>query len=169
LLLSGAMEILRRYIWVIDLIGIMFGAGLAGHAVATLVDGALTASDPSQSCDRCVEEGPIFLPVGAASPALASPVPTLKRIRKIAAHRYEVPRGFVGQFGGIAAPAPLIVPETRDGRRVGVRLFRVERGSLLAALGGDRFRIEYVVAADSTARRGPGPAACTRCCPSRSP
>jgi hypothetical protein len=203
---------LRRYVWVVDLFGILVGAGLAGHAVATRIADAMPAdaSAPPRGVRRTVQA-----PVPASTSTFVPPGPmrrseALKHVRKIGPHCYEVPVGVLGQLAGIQPPDPLIVPETRDGEPIGLRVFRVERSGLLSAIGlvngdlvlelngfplrdpgalldayaahktadhawlwierGDRrFRIDYVVAADATAPRGPGPRPCRTCCPSRSP
>jgi hypothetical protein len=203
---------LRRYVWVVDLIGILVGAGLAGHAVATRIAGAMPA-DPSAPPGgvRAAMPAPVsaststFVPAGPMSRSEA-----LQRVRKIGPYCYEVPPGILGQFAGIHPPSPLILPETRDAEPVGVRLFHVERNGLLPALGlangdvvleldgvplrdpgalldaytanktadhawlwiergGRRMRIDYVVAADVTAPRGPGLRSCRTCCRNRSP
>lgn len=126
---------LRRHVWVIDLIGIMFGAGLAGHAVATrlapaLPDDTWTLARSPKPTLRAPAPDPTIRPLESMTRA-----DVLARIRKLGPRLYEVPRGIFDQLGGLSPPASIIVPETRDGRAIGFRMIRIGPDSLLAALG----------------------------------
>ncbi|HXU03836.1 MAG TPA: hypothetical protein VN903_22895 [Polyangia bacterium] len=117
------MELLRRYVWVVDLIGILVGAGIAGHATATFIGDAL----PSQ-----VEPPARRRPVSAPLPLDLTDVP----IKPIGVH-YEISRRFLDELlkGGTIPALPRIVPATRNGETVGVHLFGIHRYSSLAELG----------------------------------
>jgi len=127
---------LRRYVWVIDLIGMLVGAGLLGHLVANQIVSGLW---PQAGMLEYAPSSPRR--AHAVATAAAPPVSgrmtradALKGIRRIGPRAYEVPRGIFDQVGGLSPPAPVIVPETRDGRS-GFRIFSVDPNGLLAALG----------------------------------
>ena len=96
---------LRRYVWVVDLIGILVGAGLAGHAVATRIADAMPTDAAAPL--RAVR-APVSLPDSTSTFVPAGPMSrleALKRIRKIAPDCYEVPSGFLSQFAEDPAAA----------------------------------------------------------------
>jgi hypothetical protein len=138
------MGLLRRHVWVIDLIGIGIGAALAGHAAAVLISGAL-------------------MPVGSATPVRGAQPPAtllvahdkLARqsieddadvvgrstecctpahhfadcVRKIGPFAYEVRRAFGNEMWSMKPPGPILIPEPR-----GIRVFARSDGAF-AALG----------------------------------
>jgi hypothetical protein len=110
--------VLRRYVWVVDLIGMLAGAALAGHLAATQVLARL-------------------LP-GVPPPAPCVPAP----IAPAVVEHYELPRAVVDSVvGGVSAgPHSIhIAPEVRRGKTVGLRLLDDPRGQLAAIglAGGD--------------------------------
>ena len=124
---------LRRHVWVIDLIGIMFGAGLAGHAVATRLAPALP--DDGWTPTRVVRPAARAASMPAFAPTQPMREQVLARVRRLGPRLYEVPRGILDQLGGLRPPAPVIVPEMRDGKAVGFGIFGIAPDSLPAALG----------------------------------
>ena len=125
------MELLRRYVWVVDLLGILIGAGLAGHTTANMI-GELWPTEAAAPVRRCA-------PLPATPPVVDETVSEI--VRPIepgsGSNRHEISRALVDEFlrGGLKPPRSVIVPVTRDGRTIGLQVFGVDRDGPLAAMG----------------------------------
>jgi general secretion pathway protein C len=130
--------LLRRHIWVVDLIGIGIGAALLGDAAATRIDGLLAAEIagvPPHARPMHVTPSDTSVTTGLSDARSESSSRLADGVRKTGTHRYEVRRALVDPPGGLTPPWPRAIPEVRDGRPVGIRLSGIRSGSPAAVFG----------------------------------
>lgn len=127
---------LRRRVWVIDLIGMLVGAGLLGHLVADQIVNMLWwtpseyAPPPSRGAGK---EAAADAVSGARLARWSSSVAA----RPIGVHHYEIERSFIddhliADFARLRHPAQ-VIPASVDGQPAGYRIFG--RLSYLDAIG----------------------------------
>jgi hypothetical protein len=132
---------LRRYVWVIDLIGMLVGAALVGHLVANQI---VSTMWPQQATSEYAP--PPSRGARAAAPAAIAVrgrrgVPALSNAfvpaRSHGIHHHEVSPAFVAALFADLGRLPhgaRIVPVTAGDQPVGVRIFG-DRDGLLGAIG----------------------------------
>ena len=114
----------RRYVWIIDLIGMLAGAALAGHLVANQLVRVLSPMDTQTG-----QPGPRR----ASRPIQPASTDSSERV---GAQSYEISHALVDQVFQSVGSRPhgiLIVPATAHGQPVGVRVFG--GSGLLEAIG----------------------------------
>jgi type II secretory pathway component PulC len=118
----------RRYVWIIDVIGMLAGAALAGHLVAQQIVSALSSKETR------TEAAVSTTPPRRTRAVLPAPNDICERF---GARQYEISRAVVDQVFSHLGSRPhgiLIVPAMADGQPVGVRVFGDGYG-LLHAIG----------------------------------
>jgi hypothetical protein len=128
---------LRRYVWVIDLIGMLVGAAMVGHLVANQIVSMWWPRAPSESAPTASRPG---RPPGGAPAVAAVLFPHRARCsaapERIGSHHDEISRALFDEIVdhvGRRHPTRL-VPVTADDRPLGVRIFGDSDG-LTGAIG----------------------------------
>jgi general secretion pathway protein C len=130
------------------------GMSVDGHTVVAIRESSvLLAADTGAQCTIAMfgdDPGPRVAMLGAAvvTPVLdtrpSSSPDVGSHVERLAESRYAIDRSFIDDvLARRAWPAASILPEERDGRTVGMRVYGVSRSGLLAQLGienGDSIR-----------------------------
>src|SRR5438128_2576253 len=144
--------LLRKYLWAIDVLVIALSATFAARATGVMIQSALVRNTPPLLPVRraAADSGPttyhdkqveailkrnIFC--STCPPILAEPEMD-KGIKKTGEHSFEIQRGTVDSMLGnmaLLSRSARIVPEVRDGKSAGFRLFSVRQDGPFGRIG----------------------------------